>query len=225
MFRNLFNNKISYRLTTVFAPSDVGLYSAYPESELCFHSYWDTCREQFHKKFRKNCFGFFLSVKEEHLDAVPKFIFMCENLLELNSKTKFFKTEYKNVIFIKPAAFWKSCYMHRSLFTLLCRQGIFNFIGAKFEDILFGNIDDQNNNKVDATYEFARMTKQAYLRFFCGFTKYVGAGPNYNEYFPEKHGWVEEFKNKGADYIKTVLVSDKNYNLKVKFYGNSILLS
>ena len=225
MSKNLFDGKVSYRLTTVFAPSDMGMYAAYPDSDLCFHSYWDTCREQFSKKFKKSCFGFFLSVEKDHLDAVPQFILKCENLLELTSKTKFYKTECKNAIFLKPSPFWKQCYMRRSLFTILCRQGIFNFIGAKFEDLLFGNLDDQNNNKVDASYEFARKTKAAYLRFFSGYTKYVGCGPNYNEYFPEKHGWVEEFKDKSSEYIKNVLISDKNAHLKIKFFGSSVLLS
>jgi hypothetical protein len=224
MSRNLFDSKISYRLTTVFAPSDMGLYAVYPDSDLCFHSYWDTCREQFSKKFKKDCFGFFFSVKENHEEAVPNFIGKCENLLELNYKSKFFKTEYKNAIFIRPSAFWKSCYMRRSLFTLLCRQGIFSFIGARFEDILFGNVDDQNNNKIDASFDFARKTKNAYCRFFSGYTTYVGAGPDFNEYFPEKHGWVQEFKEKDSSYIKNVLVADKNCNLKINFFGNSIVL-
>lgn len=225
MLMDLFDKKVSYRLTTVFAPSDMGLFAAYPESQISFHSYWDTCREQFSKKFKKDSFGFFLSVKEDFSNAVPNFIYICENLLEINCKSKFYRTEYKNTIFIKPASFWKCCYMRRSLFTLLCRQGIFYYIGARFEDLLFGNIDDQNNNKIDASFEFARKTKLAYIRFFCGYTKYVGAGPNYNEYFPEKHGWVQEFKDQGLDYIKDVLVTDKNTKLKTKFFGNSVVLS
>jgi hypothetical protein len=108
---------------------------------------------------------------------------------------------------------------------MLCRQGIFSFVGAKFEDLLFGNIDEFKKNKIDASYEFARKTKDAITRFFMGYNVYVGEGPNYNEYFPEKHGWVEEFKDKKNNYIKNVLVCPKDSFLNIKFFGKSLTLS
>jgi hypothetical protein len=49
--------------------------------------------------------------------------------------------------------------------------------------------------------------KPILLRFFLGFTKYVGdLNHLQRDHFPEKHGWVLEFSDKNNDYIKNVLV-------------------
>ena len=121
----MFNQERSYIVPTVFSPNDLGMFSIYPpEDDRYFGSYWDTCREQFAKKFLEHSFGFFLSTNENTI-AVPVFISSCENLLQLNKKTIFFETDMKNVIFLRPSQFWMDCYMKRSLFTLLCRIGIF----------------------------------------------------------------------------------------------------
>jgi len=219
-----FNTNRSYRLTTVFAATDVGIYSVHPAEDAVFHSYWDTCREQFAKKFNKKSTGFYFTVVKNKIYNVPNFLEICENLLELKTKTKFFLTEEENVLFIEPAFFWKKCYMRRSLLTLLCRLGLLFEKNEEFENYLFGFVDDGDKEKINSSYLFARQTKNAIMRFFCGNTCYVGAGPDFEQYFPEKHGWVEEFKNKNLKYIKNVLISEKK-NMHVDFYTSGVLLS
>lgn len=222
---NKFETDLCYRVTTVFAPSDVGIYAIFPEEEKYFNSYWDTCREQFAKKFLKESYGFFISVLEDHKENIPKFICECEMLLNVRIKSKFYLTDMKNVIFIKPSKFWRCCYMRRSLFSLLCRLGLFYHTGPKFEEFLLGDVDETKSDKINASFNFARRTRDAILRFFSGCTKYVGEGPNFCEYFPEKHGWVEEFNGKSRAYIKAVLKPSSCKNRKLIWFGSSILLS
>lgn len=214
-----------YRVTTVFAASDVGSYSVFPEEEKFFHSYWDTCREQLAKKFTTNSLGFFLSVEKTNVTSVPKFIHFCEKVLHQRKFSRFYSTDLENVIFVKPSNFWKKCYMKRSLFSLLCRIGIYSHTGDHYENYLFGQVDETRKDKIDMSYKYARQTNAALTRFFGGYTNYVGEGPNFSEYFPEKHGWVEEFKNKSADYIKSVLLSDINNKLPANFFDKSLLLA
>jgi hypothetical protein len=220
-----FENDLAYRVTTVFAPSDVGIYAIFPQDDKYFNSYWDTCREQFAKKFLKDSFGFFISVLEDHRENIPKFISDCEMLLNLRIKSKFYLTDMKNVIFIKPSKFWRRCYMRRSLFSLLCRLGIFYHLGPKFEEFLLGDVDDTKRDKIDSSYNFARRTRDSIMRFFSGYTRYVGEGPNFCEYFPEKHGWVEEFNGKSRAYVKAVLKPSNKKNRNTFWFDPSIFLS
>jgi hypothetical protein len=220
----LIESSTCYRLTSVFAPSDVGMYSAFPNEDKFFHSYWDTCREQFAKKFLRDSYGFFLSIDKENLDSAPAFIRFCEKILSLKHPSKFYLCDVPNVIFVKPAFFWKKCYMRRSLYSLICRLGIYSHKGDSFENYLLGHVDETKNNKIDLAYEFARKTQGAILRFFGGFNRYVGEGPNFYEYFPEKHGWVEEFKAKPIDYVKSVLINDDDHS-SCNLFDNSLFLS
>jgi len=220
-----FQDNMSFRVTTVFAPSDVGIFAIYPQEECYFNSYWDTCREQFARKFLKSSFGFFVSVDAQHLISVPKFISECENVLQIKKKSLFYLTDLKNVIFIIPSRFWAKCYMRRSLFTLLCRLGIIYHLNPKFEDLLLGNLNETKNDKIDTSLGFARSTEDAILRFFGGFCHYIGEGPNYHEYFPEKHGWVAEFRGKERNYVKKVLIDKKFEKLMLNYFHESIFLS
>lgn len=221
----VFNKKKSYLVPTVFSPSDVGTYAIYPpDDELYFSSYWDTCREQFAKKFVSTSLGFFLSIEsEEHYESVGNFISICEQILEIKNKSTFHNTDMKNVIFICPSFFWKCCYMRRSLFTLLCRQGMFYNKQSKFENHLVGDVTEGKYEKINHSYTFARNTRPAIIRFFAGYNEYVGDGPKKQDIFPEKHGWVQEFQNKNLNYIKEVLIND-NSDLKYFYYGSSLLL-
>ena len=220
----MFNQERSYIVPTVFSPNDLGMFSIYPpEDDRYFGSYWDTCREQFAKKFLEHSFGFFLSTNENTI-AVPVFISSCENLLQLNKKTIFFETDMKNVIFLRPSQFWMDCYMKRSLFTLLCRIGIF-YKNKNFENQLFGEVEDVKIEKISDCYKFARNTKPAIMRFFGGYNQYIGFGPDRDDIFPEKHGWVQEFQNKNHDYIKKVLVNGLDKKKILKYYGNNIFFS
>jgi len=219
----MFNKSRSYIVPSVFAPSDLGVFSIYPrDDDNYFGSYWDTCREQFAKKFLENSFGFFISVDAKK-DNILHFISKCEDVLNITQKSSFFETDMDNVIFIIPSKFWMPCYMRRSLFTLLCRNGIF-YQKEKFENFLFGEVANFKIDKVDNCLEFARKTKPAIMRFFAGHNNYVGVGPNKDEIFPEKHGWVVEFQNKNKDYIKKVLVTGNQRCDNMRFFGSSIFL-
>lgn len=221
----LFDANKSFIVPTVFAPSDLGVYAIYPpDEESYFSSYWDTCREQFAKKFVTSSLGFFLSVDNEyHYNSVPEFILRCENILELSKKSEFFHTDMKNVIFISPADFWKSCFIRRSLYSLLCRQGIYYSNKDRFDNFLFGCVSNSSKDKINNAYSFARKTKLALVRFFAGYNKYVGDGPFEGQIFPEKHGWVEEFQEKQIQYIKKVLINECK-NLNYSFFAQSLFL-
>lgn len=219
----MFDKNKSYLVPTIFAPSDVGVFSIYPrDDDKYFGSYWDTCREQFAKKFLEDSFGFFISIDDSKHNLV-EFIDLCERLLCLENKSKFFETDMKNVIFIIPSKFWMPCYMRRSLFTLLCRNGIV-YDGSNFEKFLFGEVDNCKKEKIDNCLQFARKTKLAIMRFFAGYNFYVGMGPNREEIFPEKHGWVVEFTNRSVDYVKKVLICQKDAGNNPRFFGRSVFL-
>ena len=219
----MFNTSRSYIVPSVFAPSEIGTFSIYPkEDDKYFGSYWDTCREQFAKKFLDDSKGIFLSVDDQKTNLL-NFIKKCELILNLNQKTQFYETDMSNVIFINPSKFWMPCYMRRSLFTLLCRNGIF-YDGNNFENYLFGYVQKGKVDKVNNCYEFAKKTKKAIMRFFAGHNNYVGFGPNRDEIFPEKHGWVVEFQDRSNDYIKKVLISRNDSCDKVRFFGTSLFL-
>jgi hypothetical protein len=215
----------SYIVPTVFAPSDVGMFAIYPpDNEDYFTSHFDTCREQFAKKFDVASHGFFLSMEMNNLDSVPRFIRMCEGLLELDEITSYYLTDMQYIIFIRPASFWKSCYMRRSLFTLLCRLGMYFFDDKKFENHLFGKCEQTKKEKVNNSYAFAAKTEKAITRFFGGHHSYIGDGPDMDHSFPEKHGWVIEFAGKKDEYIKKVLV--KNYEEgQPVFFGRNLFLT
>ncbi len=220
-----FEEDLEFRVTTVFAPSDIGTFAIFPSEECYFNSYWDTCREQFSKKFLKTSYGFFLSANPDALGSSPRFIRDCERVLQLKNKSRFYRTDMKNVIFLIPSKFWMRCYMRRSLYTILCRLGLMYHLGPRFEDLLLGNIDETKKDKLDGALNFARNTENAILRFFAGFYYYIGSGPNYDEYFPEKHGWVAEFSGKDRGFVKQVLINKKIEKLKLNYFDRSIILS
>jgi hypothetical protein len=220
----MFNTSKSYIVPSVFAPSDMGIFSIYPkDDDKYFGSYWDTCREQFAKKFLADSFGFFISVSDDK-DCLVKFIKQCEDLLNIEQKSDFFETDMGNVIFIIPSKFWMPCYMRRSLFTLLCRNGIY-YNKKNFERYLLGEVEHQTKDKIGNCLAFAKKTRNAIIRFFAGFNNYVGSGPNFDEIFPEKHGWVVEFDGKGQEYIKKVLITGKENPFMLRFFGKSMYLS
>jgi hypothetical protein len=191
----------------------------------CF--YWDKCREQFAKKFTETSDGFFYSLLESDIFTVLHFIRDTEKFLNLPSFTEFYRTNRENVAFIKVHDFWKPCYMRRSLFTLICRLGL-KYDYVNWEETLYGEIGKTGFTELDANYEMAKKTNKAIMRFFFGFTKYIGNLSHMSkEYFPEKHGWVAEFTDKSVDYIKSVLIlenADKCPLGKRYIFGKELLL-
>lgn len=203
---SIYENDDIVNCPTIYAPGSFGYFATTIESSNDMHNvYWDKCREQFAKKFTEDLKGFFYSTYDKYADAVPNFIRQTENFLNLSDYTKFYRSSRENVIYMVVAPFWKNCYMKRSLFTLICRLGL--CYDGNWEDTLLGVRNRTHNQEIDANYDMARKTNKAIIRFFLGFTKYVGCLDHLQkEYFPEKHGWVTEFANKSNDYIKQLLV-------------------
>lgn len=204
---DLFENYKPIQVPTLYAVGGAGQYAVPPENDLDTNAfYWDKCREQFAKKFKKNTKGIFYSVLYEKINVVPYFIRDTEIFLNISDITKYYKTNKENVIYMQVSSFWKDCYMKRSLFTLLCRLGL-EYNRNNWESFLLGEIPDTGKPEIDSNYDMARKTRNAILRFFLGFTKYVGDLDHLKkDHFPEKHGWVLEFAEKNNDYIKSVLV-------------------
>ncbi len=225
---NIFETYKPVQVPTLYAVSSQGQFAVAPENDLDTNAfYWDKCREQFAKKFKEKTKGIFYSVDADRLPKMPFFIRDTENFLGLSDTTKFYHTNKDNVIFMQVPFFWKKCYMRRSLFTLLCRLGL-EYNSQNWENFLFGDLPDTGKPEIDSNYDMARKTKNAILRFFFGFTKYVGNLDHLSsEHFPEKHGWVLEFSDKQNDYIKKVLVleDDKQCPLSQRYiFGKELLL-
>lgn len=209
MMSSFYENSEIVPCPTLYAPGNFGYFATLIDSSSsCESIYWDKCREQFAKKFTENLNGFFYSVYEPNKHGPAAFIKDTEHFLGIKDPSKFYLSNRENVIYIRVSEFWKKCYMRRSLFTLICRLGLI-YEGKSWEANLFGFVQETKNSELDANYEMARKTNKALLRFFLGFTKYVGSLDHIQkEYFPEKHGWVMEFSGKSNDQIKQLLILD-----------------
>ena len=204
---DLFENYKPIQVPTLYTVGGAGHYAVPPENDLDTNAfYWDKCREQFAKKFKNTTKGIFYSVSYEKINAVPHFIRDTEAFLDISEFTKYYRTNKDNVVYMQVSSFWKNCYMKRSLFTLLCRRGL-EYNRKNWERFLLGEISDTGKLEIDSNYDMAKKTRNAILRFFLGFTKYVGdLNHLQRDHFPEKHGWVLESSDKNNDYIKNVLV-------------------
>ena len=166
--------------------------------------YWDGCREVFAKSFNKETLGFFYVCGEKHKDSIFNFILQSEKILNLKETTKFYQTNKKGILLILPSVFWKTCFMRRSLFTLLCRVGFYH--QRDWEETVFCKKYDKLDKKIDSNKEDILNTKEAIKRFFLGYNKFIGINPIVPEYGPWKYGWVQEFYNKEIYEVKEKLV-------------------
>lgn len=228
MMNDLFETSEELLVPTLYAPGGPGQFASKPENDMDSTSfYWDKCREQFAKKFQITTAGFFYSLDYGKITNGCLFIRHVEKFLEIESHSKFFKTNRENVVYIHVSNFWKSCYIRRSLFTLVCRLGL-EYDGKSWEKYLFGDVMPTGRAEIDANYEMAQKTKNALLRFFLGFRWYVGDLTHIQkEYFPEKHGWVIEFAGKSNEYIKNVLVLENKSKCPMSgkyIFGRELLL-
>lgn len=204
---NIYENVETVECPTLYAPGGFGYFAVKAQSETDYNSvYWDKCREQFAKKFTSSLEGFFFSTYDKFKHGVPLFVRDTEDFLQTNNKSKFYITTRENAVYIEISDFWKKCYMRRSLYSLICRLGLC-YDGHSWEKTLLGDMPNTSNQDIDANFLMARKTQKAIMRFFMGFTKYIGNLSHLEkEYFPEKHGWVIEFANKTNEQIKQVLV-------------------
>lgn len=228
MMNDLFEANETIQVPTLYAPGGPGQFATDPDHDSDSTSfYWDKCREQFAKKFKSTTPGFFYSLEFGKITNGCLFIRHVEEFLKLDTKSTFFKTHRENVVYINVSNFWKSCYMRRSLYTLVCRLGI-DYDKKSWEKYLLGDVPSTGKSDIDNNYDMARKTKNAIIRFLLGFRKYVGNLDHIKyEYFPEKHGWVIEFAGKSNDYIKSVLVLENQNKCPLSnkyIFGKELLL-
>jgi hypothetical protein len=84
------------------------------------------------------------------------------------SRTKFFETDYDNILWVVPSEFWISNFIRRSFFSLSLRCGQW-YKRSKFD-----------LNKAFNHYEDGRDTDNAIKRFLNGYTFYIGDEPEFN---------------------------------------------
>ncbi len=168
--------------------------------------YWDGCREIFAKVFNEESLGFFYVSGEKYKDSIINFISKSEEILDIKQKTKFYNTNKKSILLIIPSEFWKSCFMRRSLFTLLCRVGFFH--QRDWEETVFHSKYDKIDSRIDSNKEDMIDTKEAIKRFFIGYNKFIGINPIMPEFGPWKYGWVQEFYKKDLSEIKEKLIKN-----------------
>jgi len=227
IFMKNLRNDTRYFVPTLYVPNKAGQFAIFPHENEESIVYWNICREQFSKNFDEERNMFFLSVDYHQPYSTCLFFDIAEDILGIKSKTVFHKTEKHNILLVEPAEFWRKCFLRRSLMTLMCRLGMYFTNKGDWEYYLFGEVPDSGNNKVDENYKFARDTRYAIARFFCGFSKFNGKEPLKTAFYPEKHGWVEEFYNKDTSYIKKRLVYNDELDCcyKQRFvYGKELLL-
>lgn len=186
--------------------------------------YWDGCREVFARNFKNNSYGFFFVVPENKINSSQNFLEMCETVIDLKNKTKFFKTIRKEIVLIKPSLFWMDCDIKRSLFTLLCRISLFHKNTSSWEDTMFGEKFTEIDKKINSNKEDVLKTKNAIIRFFLGYTHFTGKIYQREDVGPLKHGWVQEFYDLSVIEIKKRLVKNKS-NLIDSLFSNSDLLA
>lgn len=157
--------------------------------------YLEKCRERFATQWTKRTKGFFFSNKKNG-DEVAAFVLKTEEILRLKSKSKFALTNYKKILWVEPAYFWKSCRMRRSLFTCLLRAGVsYGLERDNYESALFGEMH-------------LKKSKPAIKRFLYGYTKYIGEKPSGSATL-EIYGWSYYFSGKGAKFVKDKLIQPR----------------
>lgn len=173
---------------TFTAKPDFGCF-ALDDKELL----WVKCREQFANYFTSRVLGFYFSHKHDCADNVAQFISKTEEIIGIKDCATYAKTNRNWVLWIEPNAFWTSCAMRRSLFTILLRCGL--------------NYKSNEDNYEESLYSegYIKETKEAVMRFLFGFTKYV---PDNSLNVPR--GWVSAFKNADRDLVRRQLLSSEN---------------
>lgn len=143
---------------------------------------WYSCRESF-IDFSMNRMLFCTDVKLRTIN----FVHLFEKKLKL-SKTKFFSTNRKNVLYIEPNSFWTKKYFYKSLFTAILKAS------GKYA----GDFDAAVNS-----YRYFKITRYALNRFLSGYTKYTGNTANM---------WFEAFTAYSYTYRKDIMISNDFIN-------------
>ena len=172
---------------------------------------WDHCREQFAAKFDENTLGFYFSHPNDMSEDIGEFLTKFEIIIGLKYNSVFSKTERNNVTWIEPSLFWRSCYLRRSLLTLVLRCAMnYRIKKDNFDDALFGDYKE---------CLYVKETKSAFLRFMFGFTQFTGklnVNPNSTVI---KHGWREEFLRLDDFAVRRRLVLPEDVNREMSIVG------
>lgn len=179
------------------------------DSTKLFH--WDHCREQFAAKF-VDALGFYFSHPEHKGRDVANFLSKFEQIVGIHPVSSFAETNKNVVLWVNVSPFWISCWLKRSLLTILLRCGInYNSDQDNFDDALFGNYKENI---------YVRETKSAVLRFMFGFTKFVGKNPiNVFQSSIVKHGWREEFQKLDDSVIRRRLILPEGCSKETNMVG------
>lgn len=209
----MYYSSIRQKVLSVDVSDSSGSFAIYdvkrPEAFLSWHN----CREVFAKAFNNSTDGLFLSVTKYDQNHVINFLNICEDILQIDSPTKVFLTTNESILLFIVSDFWKSCYVKRSLFTLLLRMAFFHDIGNSWEKTMFSSKKPNDNKKIVSNQHDVIKTEFAIKRFFLGYTEFIGQIRSQPEYGPWKYGWVEEFQDRTKSEIKRLLIK-KNVPLE-----------
>jgi hypothetical protein len=111
-------------------------------------------------------------------EALGRFMSEVEKRLKLDEMTIIQRTTNNNCLLIHVPEWWRSCYMRRQMFTILLRAGL---------------IFDGNFDKAIGYMYYLDNTRQAFNRFFAGYTKFHPSATAY--YRPMNWGWAHIFNN------------------------------
>jgi len=157
---------------------------------------FEICRERFAAIFKIDTEGFYFKHPQNRGLCIAEFIHKIENLLKLQFKSRFALTNRPTILWIQPSFFWRECPMKRSLLTSLLRSGIsYNINEDNFESALL-------SNPVPSPH--LSNTRNALLRFLCGYTDYQGPDLMGSETLITQ-GWQFIFEGKNAKTIRAYL--------------------
>lgn len=154
---------------------------------------FEKCRERFAPLFLPDTHGFYFTHIPGFGERIAKFILKTELILGETEHTTYAMTNRSTILWVKPSKFWKSCYIRRSLLTILLRAG--------------NDYDPDRDNYESALFrqEYVIPTKKAVMRFLYGFTRYTGEIPIGAPTLIVK-GWKMIFEGKTENEIRSLLV-------------------
>ncbi len=153
---------------------------------------WYTCREEFGKVFTDSTKGFYFANLNSKPEDVANFIYKTEQILKItNPKIEdsvFSITDRPFALWVSPSAFWNSCFMKRSLFTILLRSGL-------------SYVTSEDNYEI-ALYsdKYASPTSLSIRRFLFGFTEFSTSGNPVGS-----QGWYYHFNSAKLDTVRSKL--------------------
>jgi hypothetical protein len=152
---------------------------------------WSTCRDdvQAIPKTRILRKGLFFSHSPQCGDNVVLFLQKIEEILKLEKRSSYKKTNLDYSIWIKVSPWWLETLTKRSFLTLILR------IGMRYD------VKESMTTTLSKS-ERGRGTLPAIKRFLRGFTKYVHEDPKCES----DNGWVTRFYGKTPEQVRKLLI-------------------